>query len=366
MPIVVRAEVVREALPLQRPYVLSFATLTTFDALIGRLEWADGTVTWGEVVPLPGYTRETADGLAAEVRELAGRLPGRDAAGVRDALRSALPRHATACSVWLCAAESHTAGAVGAADEYRVPVVWAGSSESRSLAQDALQAVASGFQTLKIKIGKSIADDCEAVGRLASAGLPPGVRLRFDANQAYTADEADRFAALLEECLPDATELLEQPFDPDAWADSAWLARRTAIPLMLDESIWTAEDVRRAADVGARLVKLKVCKHGGAAEVAALAALARERGLDLVLGNGVATDVTNHVELALQARRPDLFGRASEANGFAKLSRRLLHPALRLERGAAVAGGNPKGLDHNTAAGMRTAGPTEIQRGVRV
>jgi L-alanine-DL-glutamate epimerase-like enolase superfamily enzyme len=195
--------------------------------------------------------------------------------------------------------------------------------------------LAAGYRTIKVKIGTQVEQDIEALPALRDAA-GEDCRFRFDANQAYTPDEASRFLAAVESVLSPETELVEQPLPPHAWSDFARLARRTAVPLMLDESIRTRDDIQRAREVGARWIKLKLCKQGGVAEVLRAAELAADLQLGVVLGNGVATDVTNLLELSLQACHPNLFSAASESNGFAKLVEPLSNPDLRVEAGCAV------------------------------
>lgn len=106
--------------------------------------------------------------------------------------------------------------------------------------------------------------------------------------------------------------------------------------MMLDESVRGADDVVRAAEAGAAWIELKLCKQGGVEEVLSLARKAVARGLRVVLGNGVAGEVSNLLELCLVDRRPDLFQGAAEANGFARLAQPARLPTLRLSGGCAV------------------------------
>ena len=79
--------------------------------------------------------------------------------------------------------------------------------------------------------------------------------------------------------------------------------------------------MKRAAEVGARGIKLKLVKNLGPTETVRLANFARELGLLVVFGNGVATDVGNLAEFLVLASAPDLFNAPSESSGCAKLIR---------------------------------------------
>ena len=115
---------------------------------------------------------------------------------------------------------------------------------------------------------------------------------------------------------------------------------------MLDESIYTVNDVNRAAQVGCQWIKLKLCKQGGIDELLQLAKHAKSIGLKVVIGNGVATDVSNLLELWVYDRYRHLFDGASESNGFAKLQQPLVHTTLSVESGCAVWSSDYSGLTH--------------------
>src|SRR5438132_5113936 len=61
---------------------------------------------------------------------------------------------------------------------------------------------------------------------------------------------------------PESIELLEQPCHAKDWDAAAAVVAVTAVPLMLDESIYSMDDIDRAARLGASFVKLKLMKFG--------------------------------------------------------------------------------------------------------
>ena len=100
--------------------------------------------------------------------------------------------------------------------------------------------------------------------------------------------------------------------------------------MMLDEAIWTDADIRRAAD-SADIIKLKVMKSGGADIALAQARLARELGLGVVIGNGVATEVDAFAEAVVHARAG--LTMPAEFNGFAKQARSPVRKPFSLAHG---------------------------------
>lgn len=320
-------------MPLRRPYTLSFVTLDAFDAVFVDLTLEDGRHARGEVVPLPGYSDDTPEGVFRAAQTLADTLPGTPLADLRGTV---IAQAAGTCvaPLFLTALDTLDAGTA----PLSVPIIAATSTRAPELTGALCDAAAAGFETVKVKVGPDIDLDLRALRQVARrvGELPIGLRLRFDANQAYDAAAARRLLELLSGAFGAHVALLEQPLPIDEWTDFEALASSTDIPLMLDESIRGEADIRRAAEVGARLVKLKLYKQGGVVEVRALAELARSLGLGVVLGNGVATDITNLLELRLASAHPTLFEGASEAVGFAKLTAPVQHAGLRAQRGHAV------------------------------
>lgn len=148
-----------------------------------------------------------------------------------------------------------------------------------ALGARAQRALQDGFTTLKLKIGvDEPARELEALRTLRSE-IGPDVRLRLDANRAYDArDVAERLAEL----ATIAPELVEEP------TDIVGLPTTSPVPLALDESLQGVS----AADLAARLevpsvraVVLKPMALGGILHCRALARVARERGLSVVVSH---------------------------------------------------------------------------------
>jgi hypothetical protein len=141
---------------------------------------------------------------------------------------------------------------------------------------------------------------------------------------------AFRFAAARD---PDPIGLLAQPCAAGDWQAAVAVARVAKVPMMLDESIYGADDIRRTAAIGcARIVKLKLIKMGGGAALAHGLALISESGMAPVLGNGVASEIGWWAEAAVASC---LIRNAGEMNGFLR-PRGTLPGAPLLRQGGAV------------------------------
>src|SRR5262249_28325586 len=112
-----------------------------------------------------------------------------------------------------------------------------------------------GYRRIKLKIAPGW--DVDVVGRVRRRY--PDVPLQVDANSAYPLDALPTLQAL------DAFDLLliEQPLAHDDIIDHARLQAALKTDLCLDESIHSADDARKALDLGAcRVINIKVSRVG--------------------------------------------------------------------------------------------------------
>jgi o-succinylbenzoate synthase len=302
--------------PLKEPYRLSFCTIKNFATYYVVLAMEDG-IGLGEITPLPGYNHETPESVEATISRIFSSV----AAG-NDVYSSTLRESQAwpfATSGVFCALETWKTGldaAFSAPLATSIPLAaFCGGLSPQDSKKIAKSLVACGYSTLKMKVGANPTSvDIERVEQVCDV-LPPGCVVRLDANQSYSMNQALDLCNGLEH-LGKVVELLEQPFAPNAWEDHAQLITRTRLPIMLDESIYTLDDVRRAADCGAWAVKFKLCKHSGMEGSDNLIQHARELGLKIVYGNGVQSIVGNHLEAKIYARSK--LKLAAELNGFLK------------------------------------------------
>jgi L-Ala-D/L-Glu epimerase len=326
-----RVKAWRLLLPLIRPYHLSLGAIDAFETIL--IEASDGRRTgFGEATYLTGYTDETIDAAWDKVRELSAFIAGKPLDAARKHLGSLLSAAPFTVTAFVTAFDMLEESALLRVDEpARVPLLTLLQAETESeIEREIAAAIERGFTTLKIKVGFDVDADLR---RVATMQRVNGGRcaLRLDANQGYSREEAIRFATSLD---PDAIELFEQPCDKADWDAAVAVARVSNVPMMLDESIYDSGDIARVAQLGAaRYVKLKLMKAGSVAALARDLAQIRALGMEPVLGNGVAVDVSNWME-ACVAR--GLVTNALESNGFLKPRRSILQQPLRFENGAIV------------------------------
>ena len=176
-----------------------------------------------------------------------------------------------------------------------------GAVEPGLAAQRARRMVESGWHAIKVKIGRHRHPQID-VDRLRAVrdAIGPKVWLSVDANGAYAVEQAAWVAARLEKL---DVALFEQPTRRGDHLAMAEVRRRSNIPIMADESVFTPMDVldvigRQAADV----LSLYPGKHGGIRATQHIAAMAEAAGMPCTIGSNlereVATAAMAHVAVS--------------------------------------------------------------------
>ena len=167
-----------------------------------------------------------------------------------------------------------------------------------------------GYTDLKVRVAvDDFTEDLRRIGALR-AHFGERVKIAADANGCWTAGEA---LAKLEGLAVYDLAYVEQPVPPGDWATIDELARRSPIPVMLDESITTADDVERICAYGGRVfAHLKLVKLGGIAPTVAAARRLSESDVPFMIGQmnegAAATAAALHVACATAPRFAELYG----------------------------------------------------------
>ncbi|MHB1010030.1 MAG: enolase C-terminal domain-like protein [Propionibacteriaceae bacterium] len=157
---------------------------------------------------------------------------------------------------------------------------------------------ASQFGQVKVKVGLDPAD-VDRVVRIAREA--PGVPVRIDANQAWDLETASAaIGALLAGGV--VLEFVEQPLPAWDLAGHAELRRRWGTPIVLDESVFSVHDLRRAVDLQAGdVVNIKLAKCGGIHAGLDIAREATGAGLGLMVGSMMESELGVSAAAALAA-----------------------------------------------------------------
>jgi L-alanine-DL-glutamate epimerase-like enolase superfamily enzyme len=161
------------------------------------------------------------------------------------------------------------------------------------LARSAAALAAAGYGVIYLKVGRGEAADlCNTAAVREAIG---DLRLRLDANGAWSVSEAIHMIRRLERFAP---EWVEQPTPPPGIAALRQVKEAVGVPIAADQSVFTAHDVyevcrQRAADA----IVLGVHETGGLLGLRKAAAVAEAAGIPLCLhGQSVSgiSDAAQH------------------------------------------------------------------------
>jgi L-alanine-DL-glutamate epimerase-like enolase superfamily enzyme len=279
-----------------------------------RLVSADGRVGLGEAV-LDAEAGDVADTiLTALIREAATAVPG-------DGLpsRGALELHGAAGRALNAALESARldlerdgppAALLPDGDGVGVNATLP-SLGPGAVAEAALQAIESGFATLKVKAGAERETEVlvERVAAIRRA-VGPDVRLRLDVNGAWdpmTAEER------LEAIARFGIEYVEQPLPPLDVEGLATLRRHVRVPIAADEAVTSVAAARELVDAEAvDALVVKPVRVGGPAAAAEIADFAARRGVPVIVSTLFETGIGIAAALSVAAGLPDVDGPGGE------------------------------------------------------
>ncbi len=326
-------------LPLTAPLPLGNATLHHREGLLLRLGSDDGSTGWGEVSPLPGFSRESLAQAAGESHRFAASLVGREVndgwIGPDGRLAHELDRLDPSPSVrfgletaaWslLAAARGTTLPeAISPDTRAAVPVNGLLNGTPEQVMDEARWMRDAGYEAVKLKVGiRPVVEDIALV-RTAKSALGDGVSLRLDANRAWSFKEGARFARDVSEL---DIEYIEEPLvDP---TDLRRFAEVCGIAVALDESLihTTPETLREHRYASA--VVLKPTLLGGISRTLRLAEQAVELSMRPVISAAYESGVGTAALVALAADIGDVAVPAG-LDTYRRLAEDVLEPRLPL------------------------------------
>jgi O-succinylbenzoate synthase len=300
-----RIDLLHLSMRLREPFVTSFGPQQQRDIVLIRV-YADGLEGWGELVAgrEPLYSEETAITAAAMLRHhLLGMVLGRTVddprqindwwAAVRGNPMAKASVEMAIWDAWARATGQPLAQLLGGSATKVPSGVSVGIQGDTAALLDRVEGyVEQGYARIKLKIapGKDVA--------LVAAVREhvPDVALMVDANSAYTLADASHLAVLDDFRLM----MIEQPLAHDDIIDHATLAPQLGTPICLDESIRSADDARRALQLGAcRIINVKPGRLGGHAASLALHDWCATAGVPLWAGGMLESGIGRLHNIAL-------------------------------------------------------------------
>lgn len=320
---IARLEAVHVRVPLTTPYVISRGTMTAFDTVMVRLVADDGTVGYGESVPLSvvGDAARFASTLNGPVAE---QVRGRDAADIGPVLDGARTIVGDEVDVLggldsaLWDLQGRALGVpvhrlLGGLYQELIPVDFTISAdEPDRMAARAEEMVTGGFRGVVVKVTcEDVQEDIARV-RAVRGRLPDAATVRVDCNGGYSRDEAITFLRGVDGI---GVEFVEQPVAGDDLEGMAACCR-VGVPISADESLNTVQDALALVRADAADVfNIKVPKVGGLLFARRIAAVADAAGRPVVVGGRTTLEPSRHASRHFAAATLGAGDRAHEGPG---------------------------------------------------
>lgn len=300
-------------LPLRVPFATALRKTSSVTDIRVTLTTADGAFGVGSAAPTPAITGDTTAGIAAAIRDhIHPALRGVDLSDLNEAcavVQRALVRNTSAKAAVDIALHDlharlygvHITRLLGGAIRELATDATVSLGAPEGMAAQATEFAQAGFRVLKVKLGGRDGRDVERVSRVRDA-VGPGVHLRVDANQAWTARQS---LQIIEQLPALAVEYVEQPVPACDLEGLREVSRQSALPIAADESVFEMSDLLRVLDLrAANIINIKLMKSGGLRQAAQMAATARAAGAAVMIGSMMegAASVTAAASLAAATR----------------------------------------------------------------
>ena len=301
-----RVELREICLPLAHSHTTSLSRTETKRIVLVRVG-ADGLTGWGEATCWePFYSHETPETAWHILRDyLIPVCVGREWASASELAPRFRPirghnmaKAALENALWDLEAQQRgmpLAELVGGTREEVLCGVSVGIQDSIEELLDEIQLrLEAGYQRIKIKIMPGW--DVEVLESVREKF--PEIPLLVDANGAYSLADLPRLKLLDRFRLM----MLEQPLGWDDLIDHARLQREIATPICLDEPILSADDARKALEIGAcKIVNIKLGRVGGFTSARQVHDVCRAKGVPVWCGGMLESGIGRAHNIAMSA-----------------------------------------------------------------
>ncbi|WP_295649607.1 dipeptide epimerase [uncultured Mucilaginibacter sp.] len=178
-----------------------------------------------------------------------------------------------------------------------------GIGEPDVMAKQALDFVASGATILKVKLGKDAQTDIARVKGIREA-VGPDVKIRIDANQGWSFDDA---VMALQGMGQYDIEFCEQPMR--TWFDDSLpeLLQLSPIKIMADESVYNHHDARKQIKShSCDYINIKFSKSGGINEAIKIQDTAASAGIACMMGGMLESRIALSAKLHFVYASPNI------------------------------------------------------------
>lgn len=281
--------------PLKKPFTTALRQVTAVNDIVVKVHTDQGLIGYGEAAPTAVITGETKSSITEAIRaHLAPALIGldiRERDVIFERLDKAMVKN-TSAKAALDMAIYDLFGQLYAVPLYQllggyrkqlIGDITISVNSPDEMAKDSLDAIQEGFKTLKIKLGKDASVDLARLSAVVNA-VGQDIKLRLDANQGWTPQDAVRILGQIEN-RGFNIEFVEQPVPAHDLKGLKYVKDHTELAIMADEALFSPDDALRILDMqAADILNIKLMKCGGIHQALKICALAEAYGQDCMLG----------------------------------------------------------------------------------
>ncbi len=287
-------------IPTTDPFVVATGQLSTAQNIFVKITLHNGSVGFGEIAPFPDITGETIEASLRTANRLATSLLGTSANHYRRSAQQ-LQEQAPDFPATRCGIETSLLDAFCRSAGIPLWALW-GGADVRARETDITIPICDhdrtvtlakewyelGFRLFKMKVGHDVDEDIRRIETIHRQF--PEVTFVVDPNQGFTRQTAAAFIEGVKK-IGGTIELLEQPLAQEDLEGSAWLRQTYHTPVAADETVRSVTDAQRVIQhQAADFINLKITKSG-VMETLDIIALAKNSGIQLMIGGMVETRV---------------------------------------------------------------------------
>ena len=292
---ITRVRLGRISVPLRVPFKTALRSVESVEDVVVEVHTDAGAIGYGEAPPTGVITGDTTGAIVGAIQDHIGRaILDRDVDDLEDLLQrvqrsivhNTSAKAAVDMALWDLYGQLHRIPVyklLGGARHRIVTDITISVNPPEEMARDARDAIARGYDCLKVKVGANPALDVERLSAVRRAA-GDGVCIRIDANQAWRPREA---VHILNEMQAKglAIEFVEQPVKAQDIDGLRYVTEHSDVPVLADESVFSPEDAMRIMQTrAADLINIKLMKCGGLTNALKIASAAEVYGVECMIG----------------------------------------------------------------------------------
>ena len=283
------------SVPLRVPFKTALRTVNSVEDVVVEIHTDTGAVGYGEAPPTGVITGDTTGAIIGAIKDhISKAIIGKDVddfENLMQAVQKSMVKNTSAkaavdMALWDLYGQLYKIPAyklMGGSGKSIVTDITISVNDSETMAKDAMDAIARGYDCLKVKVGKESEKDIARLSAIREV-VPKSTLIRIDANQGWEPKEAVRILNGMQDRGLDI-EFVEQPVKGHDIEGLKYVTERSYVPVLADESVFSVEDAfkilqMRAAD----MINIKLMKCGGIYNGLKITTAAEVYGVECMIG----------------------------------------------------------------------------------